>query len=98
MDDDVSDIYAPIGICFKPNSLLKDLSISLYSFITENNVFPDENTINVPKIIHNYILETGKKENDVIRSLIKFFYKDLHQRMLIVLNKLKQNTLHINYC
>ena len=25
MDDDVSDIYAPVGICFKPNTLIKDL-------------------------------------------------------------------------
>ena len=98
MDDDVSDIYAPVGICFKPNTLLKDLSSSLYLFISEKNVFPDENTVNFPKIIHDYILEVGKKENDVIQTLIEFFFKDLSQRMYIFINKSKQNLLHINYC
>ena len=98
MDDDVSDIYAPVGICFKPNTLLKDLNSSLYHFISEKNVFPDEDTVNFPKIIHDYIIELGKKENDVIQSLIKFFYKDFSQKMYILINKSKLQKLHINYC
>ena len=98
MEEDVSDIYAPVGICFKPNSLLKDLNSSLYHFISEKNVFPDENTVNFPKIIHDYIVDIGKKENDVIQSLIKFFYKDFKQKMYRLINKSKQNILHINYC
>ena len=98
MDDDVSDIYAPVGICFKPNTLLKDLNSSLYHYISENNVFPDENTVNFPKIIHDYIVEIGEKENEVIQNLIKFFYKDFSQKMYRLINKSKQNILHINYC
>ena len=98
IDDDVSDIYAPVGICFKPNTLLKDLNSSLYHFISEKNVFPDENTVNFPKFIHEYIISLGKKENDVIQSLIEFFYKDFSQKMYRLINKSKQNILHINYC
>ena len=98
MDDDVSDIYAPVGICFKPNTLLKDLNSSLYHFISEKNIFPDENTVNFPKFIHDYISELGKKENDVIQSLIEFFYKDFTQKMYRLINKSKKNILHINYC
>ena len=55
MDDDISDIYAPVGICFKPNTLLKDLNSSLYQYISDKNIFPDEDTVNLPKIIHDYI-------------------------------------------
>ena len=98
IDDDVSDIYAPVGICFKPNTLFKDLNSSLYHFISEKNVFPDENTVNFPKFIHEYIISLGKKENDVIQSLIEFFYKDFNQKMYRLINKSKQNNLHINYC
>ena len=98
IDDDVSDIYAPVGICFKPNTLFKDLNSSLYHFISEKNVFPDENTVNFPKFIHEYIISLGKKENDVIQSLIEFFYKDFTQKMYRLINKSKQNILHINYC
>ena len=98
IDDDVSDIYAPVGICFKPNTLIKDLNSSLYHFISEKNVFPDENTVNFPKFIHEYIISLGKKENDVIQSLIEFFYKDFNQKMYRLINKSKQNNLHINYC
>lgn len=98
MDDDVSDIYAPVGICFKPNTLLKDLNSSLYHYISEKNVFPDENTVNFPKIIHDYIVEIGVKENDAIQKLIKFFYKDFSQKMYRLINKYNQNILHINYC
>ena len=98
IDDDVSDIYAPVGICFKPSTLFKDLNSSLYHFISEKNVFPDENTVNFPKFIHEYIISLGKKENDVIQSLIEFFYKDFTQKMYRLINKSKQNILHINYC
>ena len=98
MDDDISDIYAPVGICFKPHSLLKDLNLSLYHFISEKNVFPDENTVNFPKIIHDYIDEIGKEESEVIQSLIKFFFPEFTQRTYILINKSKQNTLNINYC
>ena len=98
MDDDVSDIYAPVGICFKPNTLFKDLNSSLYHYISEKNVFPDEDNVNLPKIIHDYIIELGKKENDVIQNLIEFFYKDFKQKMYRLINKSKQNNLHINYC
>ena len=98
IDDDVSDIYAPVGICFKPNTLFKDLNSSLYHFISEKNVFPDENTVNFPKFIHEYIISLGKKENDVIQNLIEFFYKDFNQKMYRLINKSKQNNLHINYC
>ena len=98
MDDDVSDIYAPVGICFKPNTLLKDLNSSLYHYISEKNVFPDEDTVNFPKIIHDYIIELGKKENDIIQSLIEFFYKDFSQKKNRLINKSKLNLLHINYC
>ena len=98
MDDDVSDIYAPVGICFKPNTLLKDLNSSLYHFISEKNVFPDEDTVNFPKMIHDYIIELGRKENEVIQSLIEFFYKDFSQKMFKLVNKSKKNELHINYC
>ena len=98
IDDDVSDIYAPVGICFKPSTLFKDLNSSLYHFISEKNVFPDENTVNIPKFIHEYIISLGKKENDVIQSLIEFFYKDFTQKMYRLINKSKQNILHINYC
>ena len=98
MDDEVSEIYAPVGICFKPNTLLKDLNSSLYHFISEKNVFPDENTVNFPKIIHDYIIDIGKEENKVIQSLIQFFYKDFTQKMNRLINKSKQNILHINYC
>ena len=98
MDDDVSDIYAPVGICFKPNTLLKDLNSSLYHFISEKNVFPDENTVNFPKVIHDYIVDIGKEENRVIQNLIQFFYKDFTQKMNRLINKSKQNLLHINYC
>ena len=98
IDDDVSDIYAPVGICFKPNTLLKDLNSSLYHFISEKNIFPDENTVNFPKFFHDYIIDFGKKENDVIQSLIEFFYKDFSQKMYRLINKSKQNILHINYC
>ena len=98
MDDEVSDIYAPIGICFKPTTLTKDLNSSLYHFISEKNIFPDENTINFPKMIHDYILELGEKEKDVIQRLIEFFYKDFNQKMFRLINKYKQNILHINYC
>ena len=79
MDDDVSDIYAPVGICFKPNTLDKDLNSSLYHFISEKNIFPDENTVN-------------------IQSLIGFFYKDFNQKKSSLINKSRQNKLHINYC
>ena len=98
MDDEVSEIYAPVGICFKPNTLLKDLNSSLYHFISEKNVFPDEDTVNFPKIIHDYIVDIGKEENKVIQSLIQFFYKDFTQKMNRLINKSKQNILHINYC
>ena len=98
MDDDVSDIYAPIGICFKPNTLLKDLDSSLYHYISENNIFPDENTVNFPIIIHEYIKELGKKDIEVIQSLIKFFYKDFKHKINMLINKSNQNKLHINYC
>lgn len=98
MDDDVSDIYAPVGICFKPNTLDKDLNSSLYHFISEKNIFPDENTVNFPKFILNYILEHGKNENDVIQSLIGLFFKDLTQKKNRLINKSRQNILHINYC
>ena len=98
MDDDVSDIYAPVGICFKPNTLYKDLNSSLYHFISEKNIFPDENTVNFPKFIHNYILENGKQENEVIQKLIDFFFKKFSQKKYRLINKSKQNLLHINYC
>ena len=98
MDDEVSDIYAPVGICFKPNTLLKDLNSSLYHFISEKNIFPDEDTVNFPKMIHDYITIHGKKENEVIQILIKFFYKDFTQKMNRLINKSKLNSLHINYC
>ena len=98
MDDDVSDIYAPVGICFKPNTLLKDLNSSLYHYISEKNVFPDENTVNFPKIIHDYIIDIGQKENEVIQNLIKFFYKDFTQKKYRLISKYNQNILHINYC
>ena len=98
MDDDISDIYAPVGICFKPNTLDKDLNSSLYHFISEKNIFPDENTVNFPKFILNYILEHGKNENDVIQSLIGLFFKDLTQKKNRLINKSRQNILHINYC
>ena len=100
MDDDVCDIYAPVGICFKPNTLLKDLNRSLYHFISEKNVFPDEDTVNFPKIIHDYIVDIGKEENKVIQSLIQFFYHDFNftQKMNRLINKSKANILHINYC
>jgi hypothetical protein len=98
MDDDISDIYAPVGICFKPNSLLKDLNLSLYHFISEKIVFPDENTVNFPKIIHDYIVDIGKEENEVIQSLIKFFFPEFTQRTYILINKSKKNILNINYC
>ena len=98
MDDDVSDIYAPIGICFKPNTLFKDLDSSLYHYISENNIFPDENTVNFPIIIHEYIKELGKKDIEVIQKLIKFFYKDFKHKINMLINKSNQNKLHINYC
>lgn len=98
MDDDVSDIYAPVGICFKPNTLDKDLNSSLYHFISEKNIFPDENTVNFPKFILNYILEHGKNENDVIQSLIGIFLKNFNQKKSSLINKSRQNKLHINYC
>jgi hypothetical protein len=98
MDDDVSDIYAPVGICFKPNTLIKDLKSSLYHFISEKNIFPDEDTVNFPKFIHNYINENHLKENDIIEKLIKFFYKDFDQKQKNIIKKSKENTLHINYC
>ena len=98
MEEDIYDIYIPIGICFKPNNLYKDLNSSLYHYISEKNIFPDENNVNFPKIIHDYIKQYGEKENDVIQTLIKFFFKDFTQKMLTLINKSKRNILHINYC
>ena len=61
------------------NTLDKDLNSSLYHFISEKNIFPDENTVNFPKFILNYILEHGKNENDVIQSLIGIFFKNINE-------------------
>lgn len=98
MEEDMYDIYIPIGICFKPNNLYKDLNSSLYHYISEKNIFPDENTVNFPRIIHDYIKQYGQKENDVIQTLIKFFFKDFTQKMYTLINKSKRNILRINYC
>ena len=98
MEEDTYDIYLPVGICFKPNNLYKDLNSSLYHFISEKNIFPDENTINFPKIMHEYIKQCGEKENEVILTLIKFFFKDFTQKMYTLINKYKRNILRINYC
>ena len=86
------------GICFKPNNLYKDLNSSLYHYISEKNIFPDENTVNMPKDIHEYIKQYGEKENEVIQTLIKFFFKDFSQKMYTLINKSKRNILRINYC
>ena len=98
MEEDIYDIYIPIGICFKPNNLCKDLNSSLYHYISEKNIFPDENTVNFPKIMHEYIKQCGEKENEVILTLIKFFFKDFTQKMYTLINKYKRNILRINYC
>ena len=98
MDEDTYDIYLPIGICFKPNNLYKDLNSSLYHYISEKNIFPDENTVNIPKDFHEYILQYGEKESEVIQTLIKFFFKDFTQKMYTLINKSKRNILSINYC
>ena len=98
MEEDTYDIYVPVGICFKPNNLYKDLNSSLYHFISEKNIFPDENTVNFPKIMHEYIKQCGEKENEVILTLIKFFFKDFTQKMYTLINKYKRNILRINYC
>ena len=98
INKDKYDKYIPIGKCFKPYNLYKDLNSCLYHYISENNIFPDENNVNFPKIMHYYIKQLGEKENDVIQTLIKFFFKDSTQKMLILINKSKRNKLHINYC
>ena len=98
MEEDTYDIYLPVGICFKPNNLYKDLDSSLYHYISEKNIFPDENTVNFPKIMHEYIKQCGEKENDVIQKLIKFFFKDFTQKIYTLINKSKRNILRINYC
>ena len=98
MEEDTYDIYIPVGICFKPNNLYKDLNSSLYHYISEKNIFPDENTVNLPKIIHEYIKQSGEKENEAIQTLIKFFFKDFSQKMDKLINKSKRNILSINYC
>ena len=98
MEEDIYDIYIPIGICFKPNNLYKDLNSSLYHYISEKNIFPDENIVNFPKIMHEYIKQCGEKENEVIQTLIKFFFKDFTQKMYTLINKSKRNILRINYC
>ena len=98
INKDKYDKYIPIGKCFKPYNLYKNLNSSLYHYISKKNIFPDENNVNFPKIMHNYIKQLGEKENDVIQTLIKFFFKDSTQKMLTLINKSKRNKLHINYC
>ena len=98
MEEDTYDIFIPAGICFKPNNLYKDLNSSLYHYISEKNIFPDENIVNFPKIMHEYIKQCGEKENEVIQTLIKFFFKDFTQKMYTLINKSKRNILRINYC
>ena len=98
MEEDAYDIFIPVGICFKPNNLSKDLNSSLYHYISEKNIFPDENHVNFPKIWHDYIVQHGEKENEVIQILIKLFFKDFTQKMYTLINKSKRNILHINYC
>ena len=98
INKDKYDKYILIGICFKPYNLYKNLNSSLYHYISKKNIFPDENNVNFPKIMHYYIKQLGEKENDVIQTLIKFFFKDSTQKMLTLINKSKRNKLHINYC
>ena len=98
MEEDTYDIYIPVGICFKPNNLFKDLNSSLYHYISEKNIFPDESTVNLPRIIHDYIKQYNEKENEVIQILIKFFFKDFQQKKFTLINKSKRNILRINYC
>ena len=98
MEEDAYDIFIPVGICFKPNNLSKDLNSSLYHYISEKNIFPDENHVNFPKIWHDYIIKHGEKENEVIQILIKLFFKDFTQKMYTLINKSKRNILHITYC
>ena len=48
--------------------------------------------------MHEYIKQCGEKENEVIQTLIKFFFKDFTQKMYTLINKSKRNILRINYC
>ena len=42
--------------------------------------------------------ESTEVENEVIQTLIKFFFKDFSQKMYTLINKSKRNILRINYC
>ena len=98
LDNDTPDIQEPVGICFKPSTLAKDLERSMLYFV-KDNIWVDDNFIHVPKFIYYYLRDLGNDENKVIKFLLSQYYHETYfkNKYNMTVNKLLSNKIKVNY-
>ena len=98
LDNDTPDIQEPVGICFKPSTLAKDLERSMLYFV-KDNIWVDDNFIHVPKFIYYYLRDLGNDEIKVIKFLLSQYYHETYfkNKYNMTVNKLMSNRIQVSY-
>ena len=77
LDDKMSEISQPLGICFSEKTFEKDIDNSFHLFVKEN-IWIDKNNsrINIPFFLKEYLYDLNYDENRMINCILKEIYKD----------------------